>query len=494
MAHSDHLKILRQGSLAWNDWRQSSAVTPDLSHVTLESAFFGSVSDDGYNFSGMDFKATKFAGATIQRSTFIRSHLRKVTFDNTSLTGASFEGATLDDCEFRSDHSLEQKFDGAKFIHSRLRKVTFDNTNLTGASFEGATLDDCEFRSDHSLEQISFFLATLRGGLFLTQETMRSLNFGRGSLERVVFQRGKMECCKFTGKATVRDCSFDRVSLVDCDFRYADLSRSSFIETRFENVDLFAANLSGSDLRGAKGYQLDNNLAQGTVMSPAATDEWSTLRRAYTGPRMTFNLIFLGLYFAPIGVKAAILVQLAHLETSSVKMAEMTQNIASTLTLSHDLILHGIGILLSYLTANFPCLNGGCEVYLPLVLLGLSGWSKASCTGRLLLLTVPLLLLYNLARFGLTWLVAPLRDEEQRSGHVPRRSFARQDPDFLLSLAQNPSKPTVQDRVIAMWQRITLRYGWMVYLHRLVLTLAWLAYSLAIFHIIDFLTTDLMVP
>jgi hypothetical protein len=59
------------------------------------------------------------------------------------------------------------------------------------------------------------------------------------------------------------------------------------------------------------------------------------------------------------------------------------------------------------------------------------------------------LIVYNVARLALTWLVAPLRDEELRTWHAPSREA----------------------------------YGWMMWPHRIVKTLVWVAIGAAVLHL-----------
>lgn len=59
------------------------------------------------------------------------------------------------------------------------------------------------------------------------------------------------------------------------------------------------------------------------------------------------------------------------------------------------------------------------------------------------------LIAYNIARLVLTWFVAPLRDEEVRTWHAPKRSA----------------------------------YAWMIPLHHVVKTLVWVAIAAAFIHL-----------
>jgi len=61
MANKEHLKILKQGVEAWNQWREkNSKITPDLSDAHLSGANLA-----GANLSGANLKETTLDGAIL---------------------------------------------------------------------------------------------------------------------------------------------------------------------------------------------------------------------------------------------------------------------------------------------------------------------------------------------------------------------------------------------------------------------------------------------
>jgi uncharacterized protein YjbI with pentapeptide repeats len=352
---------------------------------------------------------------------------------------------------------------------------------------------------------------------------LEGIRFNRATLTNVQFKTGFLRCAKFGACKEMVKTTFVDLRLIDCDFTGASASQCDFTGATFEGqktrlwktklqdcilfgavfdrVDMFEADLTRADLREATGYQFDDNQARSVILSPDAVDHWSVLRRAYTGSRFVFNLLFLVIFFAPLGFKALFWTQVAHLERS-ITEAESELRQAAELLIAHNSPgLREVGTILHRVSSRGACLAERCEtVSLLRLLLGLkvdlrnkSLWEQslimfAAAAG-------PLLILYNIGRATLTFFVTPLRDEEDRSGQTPRWKWS--DPRKSRSHTAPASGSAfggLKQQGIELWDKIRRRYEWMVKLHRLIQVLAYVAYASTAVTIVRFLWTSVALP
>lgn len=147
------------------------------------------------------------------------------------------------------------------------------------------------------------------------------------------------------------------------------------------------ANLTGADLRGAKGLRFDANLVRDIHIRGDAPDPWSVLRRSYTGPRFFVHFALLVAFVLPYAGKVLALTAAGH----AFEWLRSREHLP-------DLLAHPV--------QSLPTI----AAWRVLVGLDKSAW-------------VPLLggvlLLYNIIRAVLTIQVGQLRDAEERSGRTP---------------------------------------------------------------------------
>ena len=78
MADPDHLSKLRQGVDAWNAWRKTEDVIPDLRQANFSEA----------NLSRANLSLAFLEGAYLNRANLRRANLRGATFGGADLWGA----------------------------------------------------------------------------------------------------------------------------------------------------------------------------------------------------------------------------------------------------------------------------------------------------------------------------------------------------------------------------------------------------------------------
>lgn len=306
-------------------------------------------------------------------------------------------------------------------------------------------------------------------------------------------------------EAVVRGVSLQGVNLrganlIRADLRSANL-RGAWLDDResdlrdadLRNADLWETLLDNADIRGARGVVLDSTRVRNARFSPTAKDPWSVLRRAYTGPFLLLNVLFLISFLVPYILKSVGWVSMNRAEqavNSAVgRVAEKVEEVADGYDLGSQVLCTAADTLSKH-TPNTE--NGWREYRLWQLIIGLdkpaSYWVTALA-----------LIVYNLLRTVLTWLVAPLRDEEERSGHTPSlKPNIEKAARYLPGRVPSERSPNwILDEVMEPMRRLeSLRtaYGWMVWPHRAVKSLGLLAFGAFLYHMWAWMMTIVLLP
>lgn len=148
MANEDHLKILKQGVKAWNEWRSTNLdMVPDLSRADL----------DGADLSLMDLVGTDISRAVLTRAKLNKAKLNDANLSKAILAGADLAGADLTNANLSEAMPIvadltgvrlsgaylgEADLSGTVLTEADLRGVVLIDTNLTGAYLIGADLTE----------------------------------------------------------------------------------------------------------------------------------------------------------------------------------------------------------------------------------------------------------------------------------------------------------------------------------------------------------------
>ncbi len=125
MANPEHVKKLKEGREAWNEWRRKSGGDPDLSDVYLvgESLAY-------YDLEGADFSAAKLLGID-----FSSSRCGEASFDRAAIVETIFNYAELNRATFRS-----ASVGLSTFVSCDLDETDFTDARLTGCTFSSVSL------------------------------------------------------------------------------------------------------------------------------------------------------------------------------------------------------------------------------------------------------------------------------------------------------------------------------------------------------------------
>jgi hypothetical protein len=266
--------------------------------------------------------------------------------------------------------------------------------------------------------------------------------------------------------------------------------------------------LEGADVRGATGLMLDDTKIRNTRFEPTADDEWSVLRRNYTGPRFAITLLALVAFALPylgksIGWVAANRAQ----QRAAIVFEDASLRIETALAERDSLIIEGIERLRTSVAPGMAELAGALESQRFSVSEGLAqaritvasqvppvaeiecgddlvcqaqlmlfpptpeecrieggGWdcwrvvqlAVSADQGPLFLIPALLLILYYVARAFLTMRVAAMRDAEERSGcspyFLPIRSGFHHDSSKYHARAKKMGLSGVEDMPRMPWR------------------------------------------
>ncbi|MFG0328776.1 MAG: pentapeptide repeat-containing protein [Phycisphaerales bacterium] len=230
------------------------------------------------------------------------------------------------------------------------------------------------------------------------------------------------------------------------------------------------ARLKGADLRGTQGFIPGETLIRDAHFSARASDPWSKLRAAYTGPRLIFNLLFLALFFLPLLARTVGWTVIGAAEEEFVAALPELHEMTHELDEEHPQVAAWLRESLGEIERNAP--GGAADRWRETrVIDPVLGWSQ----GLLFFIPACTLLLYNLGQGLLTYVVSPMRDAEERSGISPRyraRPWEKVQ-DHWASRNTRDQKKGVATRAASFGRRIREylggyfeAYGWLVPIHK----------------------------
>ena len=160
IADPTHLDLVRQGTRAWNRWRQEfGSIRADLSNADLT----------GISLPGADFAQADLAGATLNGTTLTGAH-----FSGANLTAATFVAAKLNGSYFIEADLRDADFSEAQLSGACLNDAKLIGTKLVGAKLVGAHLDRAYVR-DANLSWVDLSDARLQHACFVKSNLDNSI-------------------------------------------------------------------------------------------------------------------------------------------------------------------------------------------------------------------------------------------------------------------------------------------------------------------------------
>lgn len=162
MANKEHMRILRRGTRAWNEWR---AKNPDVRPNFLGANLSG-IKIIGGGLRRADFRGAILSKAILSGSTLVEADLRganlcganlcltklmKADLSGANLSGANLfradlEGATLREANLSHANLRAADLCGAYLTRANLAGADFSNSRLNGASLWNAIINETDFK------------------------------------------------------------------------------------------------------------------------------------------------------------------------------------------------------------------------------------------------------------------------------------------------------------------------------------------------------------
>ena len=136
MANPEHLKILKQGVVVWNRWREANPeIRPELLGAKLHGA----------HLKGVNFEGATLAGANLEDARLNRAVLRLANLRAARFEGADLRRADLRDADLRRARLRDAVCSDALVAHANLEAADLRRANLDSAGLEHANLRKAKF-------------------------------------------------------------------------------------------------------------------------------------------------------------------------------------------------------------------------------------------------------------------------------------------------------------------------------------------------------------
>lgn len=188
MANPEHVKVVRQGKGAIDEWRRAHPGQGlDLSGITLYEAKLPKANLRRANFRGTDLRGANLRGAdlgeaNLRGADLSEADLRGADLGRANLTDANFgradlSGADLSRAYFLAAILSETDLSKANLHYANFWGANLTWANLTGANLTGADLYQTVFRNTIVLEA-NFGSAVLGGTVFANCDLSDAINLG----------------------------------------------------------------------------------------------------------------------------------------------------------------------------------------------------------------------------------------------------------------------------------------------------------------------------
>lgn len=150
MANEQHLRILKQGVEAWNQWRKENPkLRPDLSGANLRRANLTGADLVGADLSGANLFSANLRGANLSGADLILAILVAANLCLANLSRADLAGANL-----RLANLTRADLVGAHLIRANLFSANLSGAKLGNARLGWTLLADVDLREPEGLETV----------------------------------------------------------------------------------------------------------------------------------------------------------------------------------------------------------------------------------------------------------------------------------------------------------------------------------------------------
>ena len=158
MANEDHVARLKQGVVAWNEWRAEKSEIPELSRAELfgadlSGANLGRANLNTANLSGTNLNEANLRGANLFTANLGRANLNTANLSGTGLGGADLSGADLSGANLVGANLVGANLLGANLLDADLSHAILQETFFTNVELNSVIgLDTCKHSGPSSID------------------------------------------------------------------------------------------------------------------------------------------------------------------------------------------------------------------------------------------------------------------------------------------------------------------------------------------------------
>jgi uncharacterized protein YjbI with pentapeptide repeats len=266
MVNNEHYAQLKDGVIAWNEWRfKNLNIIPDFCEADLSKAKLR-----GVDLSGAILRAADLSNADLSNANLSKTNLRGVDLSGAILRAADLSNADLSNAKLSKTNlnnaklnkinpngpdlpktmvlAIRANLSGADLREAKLCGLDLSTADLSGANLSGLDLSRFDL-SGASLSRANLNGANLHGanlqGADLSRAKLCGLDFREFDFNGANLQGADLSGTNLSG------LDLSRFDLSGANLQGADLSGTNLSGLDLSRFDLSGANLSGTNLSGA---------------------------------------------------------------------------------------------------------------------------------------------------------------------------------------------------------------------------------------------------
>jgi uncharacterized protein YjbI with pentapeptide repeats len=236
MANDEHVALLRQGVVVWNEWRLKNLLAPgpdlraadlsgaELSGADLHRAKLIKALLIGANLLGANLQKANLIGADLQKANLYGADLDRANLNGAKLVETNLNGANLHRASLHRAKLIKALLGGANLSETLLRGADLSGASLHGANLNGANLSGADL-SGALLAQANLSRAIIHGAN-LTGANLYLTVFGDIDLTSVI----GLETCQHEGLSIIDHRTLERSKQLPLPFLRGVGLPDSFIE------------------------------------------------------------------------------------------------------------------------------------------------------------------------------------------------------------------------------------------------------------------------
>lgn len=257
MANIEHLALLKQGSLVWNEWfKQHHKIVPDLTKANLSNLNLSNI-----NLKEANLTQANFSHADLTQANLSNANLEGANFLGANLEGANLKGANLDYVIFskaiinpKTTIIAAKSLRVYEIINNQTVDRNFANLDLSNSNLFRADLNNADL-SNAKLVNVNFNGANLSNA-YLYKADLTAANLQNADLTNAYFSHANLTKANLSHAACC-GTYFKDAELKFANLKHAKLSPKSIIDVKWYSVweivnrGAVGKNLSGVDLSNA---------------------------------------------------------------------------------------------------------------------------------------------------------------------------------------------------------------------------------------------------